>query len=249
MKSAAIARWSCLPAAHQPRVPVPLHPKGKNMKAEPSFGARGRGSLVWALCVLTALLLTACAALPDKPVRAVTYDFGPGAVAPTPLRPAAPALAPLVLADIESSAALDGAAVLYRLVYFNAHELRPYAQARWSMPPAQLLRQRLREHLGASGAVLSPGDSLAGHPSPWVLRVELEEFSQLFDSTTSSVGLLRVRATVVQGSVQGEKLLGQRTFVVSRPASSADVSGGVRALTAASDAAVMEIGQWLQQLR
>ena len=111
------------------------------------------------------------------------------------------------------------------------------------------MRQRLREHLGTSRAVLNPGDVLAGNPSPWLLRVELEEFSHLFESATTSAGLLRLRATVVQGSLQGEKLLGQRTFVVSRPAPSADVSGGVRALTAASDAAVIEIDQWLQQLR
>ena len=221
------------------------------MKADESAATRGRWSRTWALSALSAmtvLSLSSCA-LPDKPVRAVTYDFGPGAVASAPSRAGAPALAPLVLADIESGAALDGTAVLYRLVYFNAQELRPYAQARWSMAPAQLLRQRLREHLGTSRAVLNPGDSLAGNPGPWVLRVELEEFSHLFESATTSAGLLRLRATVVQGSLQGEKLLGQRTFVVSRPAPSADVSGGVRALTAASDAAVIEIDQWLQQLR
>ena len=221
------------------------------MKADESAATRGRWSRTWALSALsamTALSLSSCA-LPDKPVRAVTYDFGPGAVASAPSRAGAPALAPLVLADIESGAALDGTAVLYRLVYFNPQELRPYAQARWSMPPAQLLRQRLREHLGTSRAVLNPGDVLAGNPGPWLLRVELEEFSHLFESATASAGLLRLRATVVQGSLQGEKLLGQRTFVVSRPAPSADVSGGVRALTAASDAAVIEIDQWLQQLR
>ena len=221
------------------------------MKADESAATWGRWSRTWALSALSAmtvLSLSSCA-LPDKPVRAVTYDFGPGAVASAPSRAGAPALAPLVLADIESGAALDGTAVLYRLVYFNPQELRPYAQARWSMPPAQLLRQRLREHLGTSRAVLNPGDVLAGNPSPWLLRVELEEFSHLFESATTSAGLLRLRATVVQGSLQGEKLLGQRTFVVSRPAPSADVSGGVRALTAASDAAVIEIDQWLQQLR
>ena len=221
------------------------------MKADESAATRGRWSRTWALSALSAMTVLALAgcALPDKPVRAVTYDFGPGAVASAPSRAGAPALAPLVLADIESGAALDGTAVLYRLVYFNAQELRPYAQARWSMAPAQLLRQRLREHLGTSRAVLNPGDGLAGNPGPWVLRVELEEFSHLFESATTSAGLLRLRATVVQGSLQGEKLLGQRTFVVSRPAPSADVSGGVRALTAASDAAVIEIDQWLQQLR
>ena len=197
------------------------------------------------------VILTACSALPDKPVRAVTYDFGPGAVtSAVAVNSVVPqALAPIALAEIESGSALNGTAVLYRLMYANAQELRPYAQARWSMPPAQLLRQRLREHLGKSRGVVNPGEAVASTISPWMVRLELEEFSQLFESTSASVGLLRLRATVIQALPVGEKLLGQRTFVVQRPASSADAPGAVQALSAAGDAVVVEIDQWLQQLR
>lgn len=204
--------------------------------------------------LIAVLLLTACAALPDKPVRAVTYDFGPGAVVAPAVQTsnAALALPPIALAEIESSAALNSSGVLYRLMYFNSQELRPYAQARWSMAPAQLLRQRLSAQLGKSRAVLNPGDAItgtAGSASPWAVRLELDEFSHLFESTTASSGLLRLRATVVQPAPQGEKLLGQRTFVVQRPAASANVAGGVQALTNASDAVVLEIDQWLQTLQ
>ena len=85
--------------------------------------------------------------------------------------------------------------------------------------------------------------------SPWLLRIELEEFSQLFESATASTGLLRLRGTVVQATPLGEKLIGQRAVIVQRPAPSADAAGGVRALTAATDAAVLELDQWLQQLQ
>jgi cholesterol transport system auxiliary component len=53
---------------------------------------------------------------------------------------------------------------------------------------------------------------------------------------------------VVLPTPAGEKLLAQRLFALQRPAPSADAAGGVRALTAAADAAVQELGQWLQQL-
>ena len=199
------------------------------------------------LALAMTLVFSGCA-LPDKPSRAATYDFGPGALTSVPANRMAawPALA---LADVEAPAALDGSAVLYRLAYADAQQLRPYAQARWSMAPAQLLRQRRREQLGQRRAVLNPGEGATAGDSPWLLRVELEEFSQLFESATSSSGLVRLRASVAQNSPQGEKLLGQRSFVVQRPAPSPDASGGVRALTAATDAAVEEIEQWLQQLR
>ncbi len=204
-----------------------------------------------ALFLLPIACLAACA-LPDKPVRPQTYDFGPGAIsAAAPANLAA--LPTLMLAEVDTSPALDGNALLYRLAYADPQVLRPYAQARWSMPPAQLVRQRLSSQLGARRAVLGPGDAALATPpgaAPvWVLRTELEEFSQLFDSPASSSALVRLRATVTQASPLGDRLLGQRSFVVQRPAPAQDAAGGVRALAAATDAAVADIEQWLLQLR
>ena len=75
----------------------------------------------------------------------------------------------------------------------------------------------------------------------------MEEFSQFFTTPEASVGLIRLRATLLEITPGGEKLVGQRNVVVQRPAPSADASGGVRALTAATDAAIEELDQWLQQ--
>ena len=196
-----------------------------------------------------ALALVACSALPEKPVRATQYDFGPGAVV-APAAQAGPALPPLALADVESAGVLEGGtAVLYRLAYADAQQLRPYAQARWSMPPAQLVRQRLRDRLSERRAVLNAGESAAlvrtEGSLPLVLRVELAEFTHLFQSPSASTGLVRLRVTLVDDTPAGEKLLAQRQFVVQREASTPDASGGARALAAATDAAAVEIEQWL----
>ncbi len=198
-----------------------------------------------------ALLLAGCA-LPDKPTRATLYDFGPGTLAPQPATRQA-SLPPLALDEISTpGGALDNMAVLYRLGYADAQQLRPYSQARWSMPPAQLVRQRLREQLSQRRAVFNARDSVALNRSqnavlPRLLRLELEEFSHLFTAPDASVGLIRLRATLLEVTPAGEKLVGQRDVVVQRPAASADAPGGVRALTAATDAAIEELEQWLQQ--
>ena len=193
-----------------------------------------------------ALSLTACA-LVDKPVRPAVYDFGPGPMA-GPAAQAAASLGMLALSEVDAGSALDSTAVLYRLAYADAQQLLPYAQARWSMAPAQLVRQRLREVLGQRRTVLSPGDgNVTGGKPALVLRIDLEEFSQLFDAPGHSSGLVRLRATLVQGSSAGDKLLGQRAFVLQRPAPTPDAPGGVRALTAATNAAVEEVEQWLSQ--
>lgn len=197
------------------------------------------------------LCLSACGVLPDKPRPSTSYDFGPGPgdlVAPLTATSAAPSLPALVLLEVEASPALDGNALLYRLVYADAQALHPYAQARWSMPPAQLLRQQVRAQLGALRPLLLAGESVAGAAQPWNLRLELEEFSQVFETASSSSGLVRLRASVTQSSAQGERLLGQRGFSVQRPAPSPDAPGGVRALSAATQAAVAELAAWLAQL-
>ncbi|MBI2753615.1 MAG: membrane integrity-associated transporter subunit PqiC [Betaproteobacteria bacterium] len=199
-----------------------------------------------ALFVCMALALGACSPLQPHP-RAPVYDFGPGPVVSSPSNRMAP-LPSLVLAEVEANAALDSTAVLYRLAYSDAQQLRPYAQARWSMAPALLLRQRLREHLGQRRAVLNAAQGMVVPPAALSLHLELDEFSQLFDSADRSSGLVRLRATVGQAANGMERLVAQRSFVVQRPASSADAAGGVRALTSAADAVIEEIAAWLEQV-
>jgi cholesterol transport system auxiliary component len=190
------------------------------------------------------LCLAALSACSNPALRIAVYDFGPGATAPQVSNRLAP-LPPLLLSDVEAASALDSTAVLYRLGYADAQQLRPYAQARWSMPPAQLLRQRLRELLGQRRSVLSPVDAVV--PGSLALRLELEEFSHLFDSTQSSAGLVRVRATLSRTG-NPSKPVAQTSFVVLRPADSADAKGGVQALAQASDALLLQVDQWLQQV-
>ena len=197
-------------------------------------------------------LVSGCSVI-DKPTRASLYDFGPGALSTQAgTGTTVPALPPLALADIATSGgALDNQGVLYRLAYTDAQQLRPYSQARWSMPPAQLVRQRLRERLSQRRVVLKASEGVALNRSQTaslpMLRLELEEFSQLFSAPDASVGLIRLHATLVDITPAGERLVGQRSIVVKRPASSADAPGGVRALTEATDAAIEEIEQWLLQ--
>lgn len=220
-----------------------------------SMAARAKQVRLPVLGVLAAVLLAAgCGALPDKPARATLYDFGPGIDASAPARAAnAPALPALALAEIDAGSRLDGTQLLYRLGYADANELRPYGQSRWSVAPAQLLRQRLRDGLAARRTVLGPEESATIARSegrvPDTLRVSLDEFSHYFESPTTSVGLIRLRATLIRNSAGGDRVLAQQSFTVQRPAPSADAPGGVKGLAAASDAAVAELVAWVDQAR
>lgn len=190
-----------------------------------------------------ALALGACGSLPlpDKPQRPMMYDFGPGAVAQV-----APAQGtPLALAPVEATAPLEGNAVTYRLLYSGeSQQPQPYALARWSMSPAQLVAQRLRETLAAQRPVVGAGEGLARQE----LRLDLEEFSHVFEAPDQSFGLVRVRATVVAPLARGERLLGQRTFSARMPATSQDAAGGARALNESTDEIGKQLSAWLEQL-
>ena len=191
------------------------------------------------------IFLAGCSSLPSPPARAVQYDFGPGALVAPP-SDARALLAPLALADIEAAGRADtSVAVLYRLAYTDARQLRPYLTARWSQPPTQLVQQALRTRLGQRRAVLRADDALGAARTgsingslPDILRVDLEEFSHVFSGPADSVGLLRLRATLV----------GQRVFTVQKPAASANAAGGTRALAEAAEQAAQEVAQWLEQL-
>lgn len=195
------------------------------------------------LGLASVIALGACSAL-QSPIQPLIYDFGPGLASPAQpgdMRP------PIVLADVEAIGALDSTAVLYRLAYSDAQQVRPYAQARWSMPPAQLMRQRLRETLGRDRTVLGLSEGVAAGRSALSLRVTLEEFSQVFESAQQNQGWVRVRATLSHSEASGERLRAQRAFEIHQPSASADAQGGVRALTQATDAVIAELQAWLNE--
>lgn len=193
--------------------------------------------------------LSACGSLPSTPVRAAVYDFGPGSLDADAL-PQPVGLPLLALADLETAGgAIDGLAVLYRLGYAEVQQLRPYAQAHWSMPAAALVQQRLRQRLGQQFAIVTAGEGAAmarvQGKQPLVLQLALSEFTHFFTSHQESYGLLRLQATLLEKTPAGVQVLAQREVVSRQPASTPDAPGGVRALAAATDAAAHKLAVWL----
>lgn len=188
------------------------------------------------------LLLSGCALpLPDKPVRPAAYDLGPPLAAPAD----AARGASLAFDGVEAPAAIDTNAIVYRLLYAGgSQQPRPYAQARWSMAPAQLVGQRLRAALAATHPVLDSGSGLA----VLEMRAELDEFAQVFASPEASEGVVRLRVTVTAPQARQGRLLGQRSFVQRVPAPTPDAAGGAQALREATDALVREVVDWVSTL-
>lgn len=184
-----------------------------------------------ALAMLTLALAAGCAG-EQAPLSNIRYDLGPAAnVATAGTGPA------LKVLDVAAPESLDSDKFVYRLAYTDAQRTSVYRDSRWTAPPAQLLTQRLRGALSSRGAVLEGTD---GVRAP-TLKIDLDEFEQVFDGKAQSHAAVTARATLVQDG----KVLGQRTFVARAPSSTPDAAGGARALAMASDDLVAQIVTWV----
>jgi len=179
------------------------------------------------------LACAGCSIAPAPVPVIANYDFGPapaGRSAQGP-RPA------LLVHDVSAPAWLDSRFIHYRLAYQDAARPQVYAESRWVMSPAALFTNRLRGQLAASGGIVQASD---GARAGYALRVELDEFTQVFDAPGKSRAAVRLRASVL-----GKRsLVAQRSFSVERPAKTPDAEGGVRALIAASDEAIDQLIGW-----
>ncbi|MET3106857.1 cholesterol transport system auxiliary component [Oxalobacteraceae bacterium GrIS 2.11] len=188
--------------------------------------------------VLSCLLLTAVLFLQgcaSTPPTLNYYDFG---ALPKPAA-AQCSLAPVHVADISSTSALDSNLMLYRLLYDNDQQSHAFANHRWSMTPAQLLELRIKSQLAGNQVRLI--DSGVANPNGWHLRLELVDFAQYFNDATHSYAQLQLRATLLRANT----VSAQTSFSQQAPATHPDAPSGAQAMRVASDALIADLTSWL----
>lgn len=148
----------------------------------------------------------------------------------------------LLVPDIAAPTWLDSPDIIYRLAYANDARSRSYANSRWVAAPAALLSQRLRQSIAAvneKGVI----DNWERARADYLVRMELQEFSQVFDSEQTSSAFIRLHASLIRRP-EGA-LIAQQSFTVKKEASSPNAEGAVKALTNASDELIGELLDWL----
>jgi cholesterol transport system auxiliary component len=137
---------------------------------------------------------------------------------------------------------LDSTAIHYRLAYYDLAQTYAYASNRWASPPATLLTQWIRSRIAgiSDGGVMSAADSVQ---TDYILRLELEEFTQIFDTADQSRAVVKLRASLINRSTRS--LAAQRSFHVEQAAPEPNAAGAVRALAEASDKLIGDLLNWL----
>lgn len=152
--------------------------------------------------------LAACAG--NHPAERAAYDLH--GVSPVPAGKA-PAM-PLRL-DVRMANWFDTADIHYRLSYDAPTRLRQYGESRWVARAGLLAGERLQSLFGP----VVPN-------AKCTVRVEITEFSQHFETPTTSHFALEARWSI--STAKGERLLAE-TRSISVDAPSADAPGGVKA--------------------
>ncbi len=176
--------------------------------------------------LLSVLLLAGCGGA--KSISNVAY-YDLGAVQPAPNNRIVASLRSI---DVFAVSWLDSPAMQYRLLHTANQRRQNYAESRWVAPPTELVGHALRKRMlsGEAGGACR-------------LRIDLDEFAQVFDSAKDSRAVLEARAQIVAPT--GGEILARRSFSLSRPAASADAGGGAAAMAGAVEAFSTELHDWL----
>jgi len=178
---------------------------------------------------------------PRPPVA--SYDFG----SPQTATPAVTTRIAhvIVVQDPIAPLWLDSRDMHYRLAYDEPARLRRYASSRWALSPVQLVGALLRTRLGEAterGAAIRD----YGLESDYWVRVELEEFNQVFD--TAQTGRAQVRLKAALNERRGRRLLAQRAFAADAACPSPNAQGAVAGLRVASEQVVADVVDWVAKV-
>ena len=191
--------------------------------------------------------IVGCSITPQKERLVSVYDFGLQNISSTSSAPIDQQKQPstsLLITEAKSPIWLNSNAIKYRLAYRDPTQLYTYANSRWAAAPATLLTHHIRNSIATTtnNKVLSTSDSVR---ADFILRLELEEFSQIFDTVDKSHVIVRFRVSLINRS--SRLLKAQHSFRIKLAAPTANASGAVHALTKSSDELTRDLITWLTE--
>lgn len=180
-----------------------------------------------------ALLLAACNSVPKAAPGYAVHDFGP-LDGPPPRMLAFP----IRSTEVVPAPWLASTAMHYRLLYAQPTRRQVFVENRWAAHPGQLLELALKRSM--------KGDLPPAGATGCRLRVDLDEFAQVFESEGVSRGVIELRAALL--APRSDQSIAARSFSASVLAPSANAVGGVLALRDGVARVNHELLDWLESL-
>jgi cholesterol transport system auxiliary component len=187
------------------------------------------------LCASISVALGACGNLAGRSdIRQTFYDLGPSQQHAT----AAAAIPARI--EVRAPSWLSNATMQYRLDYQQPAPRMAFSESRWASPPAEMLERKLARALTADSPAAA-GEHVTRNGCR--LRIELDEFSQVFDTPQSSHATIVARAELLPP--RGDAAIARHLVTLREATPSPDAKGGVVGHQRASDRLTRELGTWL----
>tara|TARA_B100000686_G_scaffold344512_1_gene427279 strand:- start:3733 stop:4368 length:636 start_codon:yes stop_codon:yes gene_type:complete len=193
------------------------------------------------------ILLTGCSITPQKEKAISVYDFGLQQISNANtkhLEQQKKSTLCILIAEAKSPLWLNNNTIQYRFAFQNPNQSYKYSNSRWAASPAMLLTHHIRNSIAinTNNRVINAND---GVRADFVLRLELEEFSQIFNSIDSSYVLIRLRVSLINRDTL--KLKAQHNFNIKLATPTANAAGAVHALSKSSIKLTKDIANWLNK--
>lgn len=192
---------------------------------------------------LIALLLAGCTITPKTTPPVSMYDFGP--------IPSIASIDPILFSanirveEISAPTWLNTQSIRYRLAYHNPAQAYAYANSRWVAPPAKLLTERIKQHLSGQPHQVNEVYESASMEN-YLLKIELEEFVQIFENQSNSRVKLSMRVSLLDQKKRS--LIARQKFSGELLTMSADAAGAVTGFIKISDKLSGELIQWVSSI-
>ena len=176
-------------------------------------------------CLPVALLLAmlaGCSLWPEGPEPPSRHDFGPFAANRQSF--------PWSGVIVTSPEWLEDTGIDYRFLYANPTERHSYTRDQWVAAPGQLLQQRLNR---------------GQRPGGPRLRIDLEEFEQVFDRPGQSRVVMALKATIQTGASADNRAA--RDFRFESPTPTADAAGALQVFPILIRQAEATLSDWVRE--
>jgi cholesterol transport system auxiliary component len=194
-----------------------------------------------ALVLLSLTSLVGCASTP--PINYTHYTLTPGGQTARLAKTRPRYATVLEVEQIAAPAWLRTRDIYYQLAYHNKQTISAYSRARWTIPPAEMIRSLLQDRLASLGAwhaVIGPETEVH---ADLTLHMRLTAFQQRFTSPGRSYGVLAATVTLIDN--RNDDVVGQQDFDIRVDAPTANAAGAVQALNRANHKLADALEKWL----
>jgi cholesterol transport system auxiliary component len=182
--------------------------------------------LLLSLCLVTSSLV-ACVSLNKAKPNIAIYDFGLS----IPIESNQQIVSKVFLSKPVAAESLQQNKFRYRLNYQNPLRVFYYSESRWAATPAELFASKLSKMV-----------NVANNPMTCSLKLKIEAFDHVFQTSSVSEGFVQLNVSLVE--IKSQKIISSQLITENVASASPNAQGGAAALQQASENMLKKVINW-----